>query len=313
VSVEPAVEYRVEELMVCRIAAEVDASGVTVLGSFTPLAYASYMLAKLTHARAATVVGFNAVGIEPLRLSLTGAEAAIYRSAAARWTFGETTQTVHLGGRGLVECLSPAQIDGDGAFNLSVIGDYADPKVRLPGGAGSPEVIQHYERIIVYFGRHDRRTLVEKVDFRTGQRSPIGASARRARGLLAGEVRIVTPLAVMAKHDDDAPFRLETVHPGVSVEQVVEATGFDLDVGEVGTTVVPTAEQLRILREQIDPQATIRFDFEDAQERREHVRSILEHEWQRALALAAESATVEQGEQLLLAEPAVAGERGDVR
>ncbi len=279
--------YRIEELMVCRIAAEVDSSGVTVLGSFTPLAYASYMLAKLTHAREATVVGFNAVGIEPLQLSLTGTEAAIYRSAAARWTFAETTSTVHLGGRGLVECLSPAQIDGNGAFNLSSIGpDHDHPKVRLPGGAGSPEVIQHYQRIVVYFGRHDRRTLVEKVDFRTGQRSPIGAAARKERGLLAGEVRIVTPLAVMAKYEDDAPFRLESVHPGVSVEEVLEHTGFELELGELVLTPVPTPEQLKILREQIDPQATIRFDFEDAQERRAHVREILAHEWDSALSKA---------------------------
>lgn len=285
--------YRIEELMVCRLASEVDESGVTVLGSFTPLAYASYMLARLTHAPRSWLVGFNAIGMPPVELNLTAVEAAVYRGAVARWTFCQTTQTVHLGRRGLVECVSPAQIDGDGAFNLSVIGDYDRPKVRMPGGAGSPEVVQHYQRILVYFGRHDKRTLVEKVDFRTGGRDPIGDAARGERGLLRGPIRIVTPLAVMVKDEDDRPFRVETLHPGVELDAVVENTGFALEIpAEIGVTAVPTAEQVRLLRERIDPFGTIRFDFMDANERKESVRRILREEWDRALRAAATEAAV---------------------
>jgi acyl CoA:acetate/3-ketoacid CoA transferase beta subunit len=169
-----------------------------------------------------------------------------------------------------------------------VIGDYDRPKVRMPGGAGSPEVVQHYQRIVAYFGRHDKRTLVAKVDFRTGGRRPISAQARRERGLLTGPIRIVTPLAVMVKDEDDAPFRLETLHPGVDVEQVVDNTGFELDVPtDVGVTTVPRAEQLALLRDRIDPFGTIRFDFMDAQERKASVRRILQQEWDRALEGAA--------------------------
>ncbi|UGS34861.1 CoA-transferase [Capillimicrobium parvum] len=278
-------EYRIEELMVCRIASEVDDSGVTVLGSFTPLAYASYMLAKLTHARDAYLVGFNAIGMPPVELNLTGTEAAAYRGALARWSFLTTTQTVHLGKRGLVECVSPAQIDGTGAFNLACIGDYAHPKVRMPGGAGSPEVVQHYERILVYFGRHDRRTLVEQVSFRTGQRAPLSAEERRRRGLLAGPVRIITPLAVLIKDDDERPFRIESLNPGVAAEQVVENTGFELEVpADIPTTAEPTADQVALLRERIDPHGTTRFDFLDAQERKQMLRDLLQDEWDRALA-----------------------------
>jgi acyl CoA:acetate/3-ketoacid CoA transferase beta subunit len=275
----------IAELMVCRIASEVDESGVTVLGSFTPLAYASYMLARLTHAPGAWLVGFNAIGIWPVELNLTSVEAAVYRGACARWTFGQTTQVVHLGKRGLVECVSPAQIDGDGAFNLSVIGDYRHPKVRMPGGAGAPEVVQNYQRIIFYVGRHDKRTLVEKVDFRTGQRWPLEDAARLERGLLTGPIRIVTPLAVMRKDETERPFTIETLNPGVSVEEVVENTGFELDVpNEIGTTSVPTEDQLELLRNRIDPFGTIQFDFMDARERRTAVRAILKQEWDRALS-----------------------------
>jgi acyl CoA:acetate/3-ketoacid CoA transferase beta subunit len=277
--------YRIEELMVCRIASEVDETGVTVLGSFTPLAYASYMLARLTHAPRAWLVGFNAIGMPPVELSLTSVEAAVYRGACAHWSFAQTTQTVHLGRRGLIECVSPAQIDGDGAFNLSAIGEYRHPKVRMPGGAGAPEVVQNYRRIIVYFGRHDRRTLVEKVDFRTGERRPLGDEARTRKGLLCGPIQIVTPLAVMRKDIEGRPFRIETLHPGVDVEEVVEHTGFPLEVPpHIGATAVPTDEQVALLRNRIDPFGTIRFDFMDAQERKATVRAILQQEWNRALA-----------------------------
>jgi acyl CoA:acetate/3-ketoacid CoA transferase beta subunit len=281
-------DVRAAERMVCRIASEVDASGVTVLGSFTPLAYAAYMLARLTHARDAYVIGFNAVGVPPVELSLTGVEAAVYQGALAHWTFSETTSTVHMGGRGLVECISPAQMDGTGAFNLACIGDYDRPKVRLPGGAGSPEVVQNYGRIVAYFGRHDRRTLVQNVDFRSGRRAPLGDAARRRLGLLVGPVRIVTPLCVMVKETEEQPFRLETLTAGVSVDEVLDQTGFVVDVpADVGVTPEPTAEQLRLLRDRIDPLGTIRFDFMAAAERRQHMRALLEIEWQRALELAA--------------------------
>lgn len=276
--------YRVEELMVCRLASEVDDTGVTVLGSFTPLAYAAYMLAKLTHAPRAYLVGFNAIGIPAVELNLTSVEAEMYRSARAHWSFIETTNTVHLGGRGLVECVSPAQIDGEGAINVSSIGrHYEHPKVRLPGGAGAPEVVQNYRKILVYVGHHDRRTLVERVDFRTAQRRPIEASRRRELGLLAGPIQIVTPLAVMIKDHDDRPFRLQSVHPGVELEEIVANTGFQLEVPEhVPATPEPTAEQLSLLRERVDPFATIRFDLMQGEERWEHLREILGREWKRA-------------------------------
>jgi glutaconate CoA-transferase subunit B len=280
-------DYSPAEQMVCRISAEVDNSGVTVLGSFTPLAYAAYMLAKLTHARDAYIIGFNAVGIQPVELSLAGVEAAIYKGALAYWTFGLNTSTVHMAGRGLVECVSPAQMDGTGAFNLACIGDYDRPKVRLPGGAGSPEVVQNYARIIAYFGRHDRRTLVREVDFRSGRRAPLSDAAREQLGLLPGPVRIVTPLCVMIKEAEDEPFRIETLTRGIDVAHVVEQTGFEVVVPDaIGETAEPTPDQLQLLRSQIDPHGTIRFDFMSASDRRLYLRRLLSEEWDRALGAA---------------------------
>ena len=278
-------DYEIHELMTCRVAAEVDEQGVTVMGSFTPLAYASYMLAKITHAPKAYLVGFDAVGMSPIQLSFTGAEAAAYKGAACRWGMLTEINGIHLSNHGGVEAVSSAQFDGDGAINLSTIGPFEQPKVRLPGGAGAAEVIKMYRKMIAYFGNHNSRTLVDKVEFVTGTRWKVGAKAREEAGLQPGPVIVVTNLAVLVKDEDDEPFRIESVHPGVDVETVVANTGFQLHVpDEVSLTAVPTQEQLDLLRTRIDPFGTVKFDFVSGKDRLAYLKEVLDAEWNRAAA-----------------------------
>lgn len=282
-------DHQIHELMICRLVDEFDPDGIAVLGSFTPLAYAAYMLAKLTVTPDATMCGFNAVDCEPIELSFCSAEAALYRGAAAQMTFVENVNLVHFGFRGDAECVSSAQIDGTGAINLSVIGPYDQPKVRLPGGAGSPEVIRYYRKMLAYFGSHDTRTLVDEVDFVTGRRTPISPDARRAQGMLEGPIVVVTPIAVLQKDTDDQPFRLVSTHGGADADEVIARTGFELVVpDDVPHTRVPTAHELELLRERIDPFDTVAFDFLRGSERLDHLTQILEAEWNRAEALVAE-------------------------
>lgn len=274
--------YEIHELMVCRVAAEVDDQGVIVMGSFTPLAYAAYMLAKLTHARDAYLVGFDAVGMAAIQLSFTGAEAAAYKGAVCRWGMLEEINSIHLSNNGGVEAVSSAQLDGSGAINLSVIGEFNRPKVRLPGGAGAAEVIKMYRKMVAYFPNHNPRTLVDKVAFVTGTRWKVGAENRRAAGLIPGPIIVVTNLAVLVKDTDERPFRIESVHPGIDVSTVVEATGFELETpNTIAVTAEPTAEQLRLLREEIDPLGTVKLDFLSGKERLAHLQRILEAEWAR--------------------------------
>jgi glutaconate CoA-transferase, subunit B len=278
-------DYEIHELMTCRVAAEVDEDGVTVMGSFTPLAYAAYMLAKLTHAQQAYLVGFDAVGMQPVQLSFTGAEAAAYKGAACRWGMLTEINGIHLSNHGGVEAVSSAQFDGDGAINLSAIGPFEQPKVRLPGGAGAAEVIKMYRKMIAYFGNHNSRTLVDKVSFVTGTRWKVGNAAREAAGLQPGPVIVVTNLAVLVKDEDDQPFRIESVHPGVDVQTVVENTGFELTVpDDVPTTAEPTQQQLDLLRGKIDPFGTVKFDFVSGKDRLAYLKEILDAEWERAAA-----------------------------
>lgn len=273
-------DYEIHELMVARVAREVDESGVVVMGSFTPLAYAAYMLAKLTHAQNAYLAGFDAVGMAPIQLSFTGAEAAAYKGAACRWGMLTEVNSIHLANNGGVEAVSSAQFDGDGAINLSAIGPFDEPKVRLPGGAGAAEVIKMYRKMVAYFGNHNARTLVEKVPFVTGTRWKIGAAAREEAGLLPGPVVVVTNLAVLVRDDDERPFRIESLNPGVDAEQVVENTGFELEVpDDIPETEAPTDAQLTLLREQIDPRGTVAFDFLPGKERMAYLDRILDEEW----------------------------------
>jgi hypothetical protein len=142
-----------------------------------------------------------------------------------------------------------------------------------------------YRKMIAYFGNHNSRTLVDKVGFVTGTRWKVGAQAREAAGLQPGPVIVVTNLAVLVKDEDDAPFRVESVHPGVDVQTVVENTGFELEVpSDVPTTVEPTQEQLDMLRGRIDPFGTVKFDFVSGKDRLAYLKEILDAEWERAAA-----------------------------
>lgn len=277
--------YEIHELMVTRIAEEVDDEGVVVMGSFTPLAYASYMLAKLTHARDAYLVGFDAVGMQPVQLSFTGAEAAAYKGSVCRWGMLTEINSIHLSNHGGVEAVSSAQMDGTGAINLSAIGDFDHPKVRLPGGAGAAEVIKMYRKMVAYFSDHNPRTLVEKVGFVTGTRWKVGDKRRTEAGLQPGPIVVVTNLAVLVKDEDDEPFRIESLHPGVDADEVVQRTGFALHIpDDIATTAEPSAHQLALLRDQIDPHGTVKFDFVAGQDRLAYLKGILDAEWERAAA-----------------------------
>jgi len=274
-----AKDYSVGELMCVTLAKEIEDGDVVVLGSFTPLAYASYILAKITHAPNITLLAYASVDTRPFQLSFTRAEAAATRGAALMWTMLEDLNSVHLKGRGDVEAISSIQADQYGNINLSVVGEYDKPLLRGPGGAGAPEVIKMHRKMIGYFPSHTTRTLVPKVDVITGTRYVIGAKERVKSGYRPGPIRYITNLAVISKEEKDRPFKIDSVHPGVSVEQVVENTGFELEVPkDVPETEKPTVEQVRLLREEVDPYGTIAFDFKPGKERLGYLNEILQKE-----------------------------------
>lgn len=145
--------------------------------------------------------------------------------------------------------LGAAQIDRFGNINTSLIGDHDRPRVRLPGSGGANDIISACREIIV-LTTHERRRFVDRVDFVTSPGYLVGGSSREEAGLLSGRpTRIVTDLAVLDFDPTSRHVRLRDLQPGVTVEQVQEATGFDLPVADdLGSVEPPSAEELDILR-----------------------------------------------------------------
>jgi glutaconate CoA-transferase, subunit B len=130
-----------------------------------------------------------------------------------------------------------------------VIGEYAEPDVRLPGSGGAPEIAASCREVIVMM-RHRRRSFVDSVDFITSFGYGTGPRDRALLGLRgSGPVRVITDLGVLEPDPESATLVLTAVHPGVSVEQVRAETGWALEISdELGRTTPPTEWELTALR-----------------------------------------------------------------
>lgn len=152
--------------------------------------------------------------------------------------------------------ISGAQVDKYGNCNIVAIGDYHKPKVRLVGALAQTDHAAHARRMTVVMMKHQKRSFVEKVDFVSGVGFLDGSpNARKRAGIKGGGPGIVvSDLAVMDFEPHTRRMRLRSVHPGVTVDQVVQNTGFELVIPDwVPETEPPTSEQVSLIRNQIDP------------------------------------------------------------
>jgi len=142
------------------------------------------------------------------------------------------------------------QIDRFGNVNTSVIGHREKPVVRLPGSGGANDIVSHCREILL-IAKHERRRFVERVDFLTSPGYLGGGNERARAGLTRGHpTKVVTDLALLDFEPESHELRIEALQPGVDLDQVQEATGFELPAPPVvGSLQPPTAEELRALRE----------------------------------------------------------------
>jgi len=148
-----------------------------------------------------------------------------------------------------------AQIDMYGNINSTCLGPHEKPKINFPGSGGGNDIASLCWKIVIVT-RHDKRRFVKKLDFMTSPGYLDGPGARERAGLPAGSgpYRVITDLAVLGFDEKTKRMKLISTHPGVSVEQVMENTGFELLIPEkVATTEEPTEKELKLLREEIDP------------------------------------------------------------
>jgi glutaconate CoA-transferase subunit B len=221
-------------------------SGQTVFhGVASPLPMVATLLAKRLHAPDLTYLNITgAVDGQPDSLPVSTVDPALLTGTRSLVTLADLFD-LSARGRLDVAFLSGVQIDGQGRINMSAIGDWERPTVRLPGGAGSAVLMPTARRVILWRTRHDRRTFVERLDFVTA----------------AGNVdRVVTPLGIFARRGEW--LEVESLHPGVTPETFREATGFAVEVGaETPTTPPPTVDELAALR-MVDPEGIRSSEFQ---------------------------------------------------
>ena len=153
---------------------------------------------------------------------------------------------------------SGVQVDREGNINSTCIGDSENPKVQLVGPIFLPEHMAVFGREYIMMPHHERRNFVKKVDYISGVGYPGGMEGRRKLGLTGGGPKyIYTPKCIFS-FDDDGQFYVKSIHPGVSKEEIIENTGFDVgNLDHVPATPEPTDEELRIMREEIDPKGIL--------------------------------------------------------
>ena len=158
---------------------------------------------------------------------------------------------------GLIDAafLGGAQIDRFGNLNTTVIGDYASPKVRLPGSGGACEIAIHARKILVIM-RQAQRSFVETIAFRTSPGHSGDPEHDRRRGWSgSGPTSVVTDLGTYGFDEETGEMTLLTLHPGVTMDQVRESTGWEMRVSDdLGETPQPTDDELHLIRTELDPQ-----------------------------------------------------------
>jgi glutaconate CoA-transferase subunit B len=230
-----ATDYSANELMVCQAARQLRDGEVVFVGIGLPNLACN--LARRLHApRLVLIYESGAVGAEPERLPISIGDPSLVTNSLSVCSMFDLFSYYLQGGLIDVGFLQGAQIDRRGNLNTTVIGDYARPSVRLPGSGGACEIAILAKRTFV-IAPQSKRSFPERVDFIT---SPAGVS---------GPAMVVTNLGCYEFVNGEMV--LTSLHPGCTVEQVRENTGWEIAIAEdLKCTTPPTAEELRIIRGQ---------------------------------------------------------------
>jgi glutaconate CoA-transferase subunit B len=243
------VNYEPDEMMSITAARAMKDVNACFVGIGLPSTGAN--LARRTHAKDLVLVyEAGAIGAKPPRLPLSIGDGMLGETADAIASVPEIFNYWVQPGRIDVGFLGAAQIDKYANINTTVVGDYAHPKVRLPGAGGAPEIAASCGEVIVIV-RQSQRAFVEQVDFITSVGHGDGPGSRERLGLRGkGPTQVITDLGILEPDPETLELTLTHLHPGVSAEQAREATGWDLQVAQdLQTTEPPTDEELQALRE----------------------------------------------------------------
>ncbi len=216
-------------------------------GVASPMPAVAVQLAKKLHAKKAVYLSIpGGVDAEPSSFSSYSSADPVLREGSV--SDFPLSDIFDLSARGALDVafLSGAQIDGYGRLNLSAIGPFDNPKVRLPGGAGSAALLPTVKRGILWKTNHDKRSFVEKLDVITA----------------AGNTEyVITPLGIFKRSEEDQRLRLYSVFPNSSIEEITENTGFVVEKHEEFEEFPPITEEELQLLESIDIEGTRYSEF----------------------------------------------------
>jgi glutaconate CoA-transferase subunit B len=245
--------YSESELLACVAARLLEDGRSVFVGTGLPMI--ASMLAQRTHAPNLLII-FEAGGVGPQVpvLPISVGDSRTFHRAVMASSMHDVMSACQAG---YIDYgfLGAAAIDPYGNLNTTVFGDWEQPKVRLPGSGGANDIGSFCWRLIYIMRNQSPRTFMARLPFVTTPGYLSGPGAREAAGLPSGggPYRVITQLGVLGFDDETKRMKLLAVHPGVTPEQVQEATGFPLLMAdEIQETAPPTEEERRILRE-IDP------------------------------------------------------------
>ncbi|MGH7905048.1 MAG: CoA-transferase subunit beta [Candidatus Binataceae bacterium] len=242
-------EYAADEIMTITAARMLRDRQICFVGIGLPSAAAN--LARLTHAPEIVLIyESGTIGAKPDVLPLSIGDGILAETADALVSVPEMFTYWLQGGRIDVGFLAAAQLDRFANINTTVIGGYREPKVRLPGAGGAPEIATAAREILIII-RHSTRALVERLDFITSVGHIAGAGKREALGITnKGPVAVITDLGVLAPDPDSHELTLVSIHPDVTIGSVRDATGWPLKIApNLAITEPPKFSELTVLRD----------------------------------------------------------------
>ncbi|MFZ5821622.1 MAG: CoA-transferase subunit beta [Chloroflexota bacterium] len=244
--------YSTGELMIINAARLLRDGDVVFVGVGQPNLACN--LAKRTHApNLVMIYEAGVIGAQPARLPLSIGDPTLVSGALSVVSMYDIFANYLQRGNVDVGFMGGAQIDKYGNINATVIGAYDNPKVRLPGSGGSQEIAAWANRCYI-MTPHQKRRFPEKVDFMTSAGFLGGREEREATGVRGGGMLAVVTDIGLLEPDEGGEMVLTALHPGKTVEEAKANTGWDLKVAaEVRVTEPVTEKELRILREDLDP------------------------------------------------------------
>ena len=258
------------ETMAWTLAREYTDESVCSAGAVSPLAVTSYLLAKRTHAPGLTLIttggGYVDVAWRPM---LLGAGEALDFGSALYHTSGDGTYHVFYQ-PGLIthETIAAAQIDRSGRVNNIQVTSPSGRAIRLPGQGGMADVANMHRHFLLYVPRHSPLALVDAVELTSASRALVTDRERTAAGYRPGVVKLVTNLGVFELDHASRQLELIGLHHGVTLEALQRETGFEVIVSDRCVSLAPpTAEELDVLRSEVDPLGLCRLEFVPAAQR----------------------------------------------